>query len=184
MTEAAGAVKSIVPLARMRQSLPMFAPHRIISFSVVLLGLASCGPLPVYYNATRDQAHTSSDTLACQVKALNEAPVANEIRHRAPSYYPGTRHCSQGSCWSRPGYWVDGGSYTVDLNQGLRSRVEQSCMEQKGYSRVELPRCTKEQAAALQSQSARSSGLSKNGLSENACALRQKDGSTIILPRL
>jgi hypothetical protein len=60
-------------------------------------------------------------------------------------------------------------------------------MAQKGYQQVELPRCTKEQAAALQSLSARStrsSGLSKNGLSENACALRQKDGSTVILPKL
>lgn len=160
----------------------MFIPHRFTSISIVLLGLVSCGPLPVYYNADSDQARTSSDTLACQVKALKDAPVANEIRQRAPVYYPGTQHCSQGKCWSRPGYWVDGGFYTVDLNQGLRKRVEQSCMAQKGYQQLELPRCTKEQAAALQSVSERSSQSS--ALAENACALRKKDGSTVILPKL
>ncbi|MEP2715666.1 hypothetical protein [Pseudophaeobacter sp.] len=160
----------------------MYIKQRLTAFSLVLLGVTSCGPLPVYYNSGKDQARTNSDEIDCAVQALSEAPVANEIRQRAPIYYPGHRHCGPGGCWSSPGYWVDGGTYTVDVNQGLRSQVEQRCMARKGYQRLELPRCSKEQVAALQSQP--SSARRGAGLSENACAVQQSDGSTVILPPL
>jgi hypothetical protein len=151
-------------------------------FSLGVLGLAACGPLPVYYNADSDQTRTNSDRLSCAVAALKGAPVANEIRQRPPVYYPGRQYCNNNGCWTSPGYWVDGGTYTVDVNLGLRNQLEQHCMTQKGYSRLELPRCTKEQIATLQS-------LPKGhrrgaGLPEGACAVRQSDGSTIILPPL
>lgn len=156
--------------------------HRRGAAALLLLGLASCGPLPVYYNEGRDQTRTNSDTVTCKLEALKEAPVANQIRQRPPVYYPGRQHCHDGKCWSSPGYWVDGGSYTVDVNQGLRRQLEQRCMAQKGYRRLELPRCTKEQIAALQTLP----GSAKRGagLPENACAVRQSDGNTIILPPL
>lgn len=156
----------------------MRKPHRLHLFCVGLLALASCGPLPVYYRSGADQTRINSDTLICEVKSLKEAPVANQIRQRPPIFYPPVQQCHGGNCWTRPGYWVDGGTYTVDVNAGLRARLEQSCMTQKGYQRFELPRCSADQVAAL------SGKPGSGGLSEASCALRQKNGSTIILPPL
>lgn len=165
----------------------MTKPCLASAFSFVFLGLAACGPLPVYYKTGSDQTRTNSDTLTCEVKALKDAPVANQIRQRPPVYYQGRRHCnSSGSCWTSPGYWVDGGTYTVDVNQGLRNQLEQNCMAQKGYRRLELPRCTKEQITALQSQLGSTQGATAGaaGLPEEACAVRQSNGNTVILPPL
>ncbi len=160
----------------------MFRPSLTSVISIALLGLAACGPLPVYYDEGKDQTRTNSDTLTCKVAALKQAPVANQIRHRPPVYYPGRQHCNNGHCWTTPGYWVDGGTYTVDVNLGLRSQLEQRCMAQKGYRRLELPRCSKEQIAALQSLPG--STQRGAGLSENACAVQQSNGNTVILPPL
>ena len=156
--------------------------HRSSAFSLVFLGVVACGPLPVYYNAGSDQTRTNGDTLTCKVNALKDAPVANQIRQRPPVYYPGRQYCNDGGCWTSPGYWVDGGTYTVDVNLGLRSQLEQRCMGQKGYRRLELPRCTKEQIAALQSLPG--SARRDAGLPENACAVLQSNGNTVILPPL
>lgn len=178
---------------------------RLMIFSIGMLGLAACGPLPVYYRADTAFGQQQTDELACAVKALKEAPVANEIRQRPPVYYPGGQYCSGGNCWTRPGYWVDGGIYTVDVNEGLRSRLEQSCMAQKGYQRLELPRCSKEEIATYStpagpaasgtglSGSVRSgtgqSSVQKSGrnspvLTQQSCVVRLKDGSTRILSPL
>ena len=156
--------------------------HLATAFSFVVLGLASCGPLPVYYRSGNDQTRTNSDTLTCKVAALKDAPVANQIRQRPPVYYPGRQYCNAGGCWTGPGYWVDGGTYTVDVNQGLRSQLEQRCMAQKGYQRLELPRCTKEQIAKLQSMPGRN--RHDAGLSQESCAVLQSNGTTVILPPL
>ena len=147
-------------------------------FSVFLLALASCGPLPVYYRDGSDQTRTNSDVTNCQVAALKAAPIALETRQHPPTYYPAERHCDGDNCWVRPGYWVPGQIYTVDLNEALRQRVEQNCMAQKGYQRLELPRCDQAEIAALSSQEG------PGGLTPYSCALRQKDGNTIILPPL
>jgi hypothetical protein len=182
MPEAIGGVKSIVTSAQIRQFYSMSNIRLASAFSVVLLGVAACGPLPVYYNAGSDQTRTNSDTLTCNVTALKEAPVANQIRQRPPVYYPGRQYCNANGCWTGPGYWVDGGTYTVDVNQGLRSQLVQRCMAQKGYQRLELPRCTKEQITQLQSVPSGSHPTA--GLSTEACAVQQSNGTTVILPPL
>ncbi|MCD9146861.1 hypothetical protein [Pseudophaeobacter flagellatus] len=155
---------------------------RVTAFTLLLLGLTACGPLPVYYNAGHNQAQTQDATLSCQVQSLKQAPVANQLRQRPPVYYPGSRHCANGSCWARPGYWVDGGSYTVDVNQGLRQQLEQRCMATSGYQKIELPRCSQQQIASLQAQP--NGTRPGHGLTPESCALRQKDGRTVILPAL
>ena len=146
MTEAARGVKSIVLTVIAGHSGSMTRAHRRLRslFAVPVLAavLAGCGPVPVYYREGADVQRLKADTLSCQVSALEKAPVANEIRQRPPVYYPGGQYCRDGNCWSRPGYWVDGGIYTVDVNQGLRRRLEQSCMAKKGYQEVPLRRCT------------------------------------------
>lgn len=185
MTEAVRRVKSIVSAMQKRQHDPMVNPKRLTLIYIGLLGLASCGPLPVYYRVGANVAQLQTDTLSCEVKALKEAPVANEIRHRPPVFYPGGQYCSGGNCWSRPGYWVDGGTYTVDVNLGLRNRLEQSCMANRGYQLIDLPRCSQQQIAAYLSQPGSQTTRGKQPkLSETSCALRLKDGTTRILSPL
>lgn len=146
----------------------------------MLMMVASCGPIPVYYRSGSDVTRLQQDTLSCDIKALKDAPVANEIRQRPPVYYPGRHVCSAGQCWTRPGYWMDGGTYTVDVNQGLRARVQQSCMASKGYQRIELPQCRKDLTAGLTTQSSRK----QPALSETSCVIRLKDGSSRVMTPL
>ena len=91
--------------------------------------IAGCGPVPSFYREGISVARLNSDQTICEVSALSDAPVANEIRQRPPIFFPGSLYCnSAGSCYVRPGYWVDGGFYTVVVNRGLRSRLLSSCM--------------------------------------------------------
>lgn len=105
------------------------------------LGLASCGPVPVYHKDNTSFAAFDQDLLSCQVQALRDAPVANEVRQEPPVYYPGRRICHDGSCYRTHGYWRSGRVYTVDTNEALRNRLERSCMAQKDYALVEVQRC-------------------------------------------
>lgn len=110
--------------------------------------LAACGPIDVYYRQGAPVQRLESDTLSCKVDALKKAPVANQLRQQPATYYPGERICRDGSCWTRPGHWVEGRIYTVDINQNLRQRLEQSCMAAKGYQQLPIRRCTMKEASA------------------------------------
>ena len=113
-------------------------------FSAAVLLLASgCAPLTTYYRPGVSVARLNADLTGCEVAALRDAPVATEIRRSPPTFVPGERICnSDGSCYQRPGYWIEGPIYTVDVNEGLRNRVETYCMAGKGYERVTIPRCS------------------------------------------
>lgn len=107
--------------------------------------LAGCGPAVVYYRPGAEVARLQADTLSCQTQALKDAPVANEIRQEPSWYIPGRRYChSDGNCYYTGGYWEPGRIYTVDTNLGLRRRLEQACMAGKGYSQVEIKRCSQQ----------------------------------------
>ncbi|WP_245706299.1 hypothetical protein [Ruegeria marina] len=115
-----------------------------------------------------------SDTTDCQVKALRDAPVATEIRQRPPIYFPGRTVCNAaGQCYTTPGWWEPGNVYSVDPNAGLRSRVEQQCMAQKGYSPVQLPSCSQNVAAQVQPVR----GAKLPPLGPKSCVVRFEDGS-------
>lgn len=145
----------------------------ILAGLTLLLGAAACGPIPVYYKQGAEVSRLQSDELICKTQALKDAPVANEIRQRPPMYYPGRKYCSGGDCYYYPGYWVDGGYYTVDVNKTLRRRLEKSCMASKGYQQITLKRCTQRSAALP-------SGPRLPPLSEFSCAQRNRDGSVSI----
>ncbi|MEW2913510.1 hypothetical protein [Leisingera sp. JC11] len=151
----------------MRQSVTIPAGAALLALA------AACGPLPVYYKQGAEVSRLQSDELTCATQALKDAPVANEIRQHPPVYYPGRQVCHGGNCYYRPGYWVDGGIYTVDVNKPLRRRLEKSCMASKGYQQIALKRCTQRSAAAP-------AGPRLAPLTEASCAQRNRDGSVII----
>lgn len=148
----------------------------ILAGLALLLGAAACGPVPVYYRQGAEVSRLQTDELACQTQALKDAPVANEIRQRPPVFYPGRKVCHGGNCYYHPGYWVEGGIYTVDVNKPLRRRLEQTCMAGKGYQQIALKRCTQRNAAAAP-------GPRLAPLTEAACARRNRDGSVVIRPQ-
>jgi hypothetical protein len=151
--------------------------NKSIQLSLLAITVAACGPIPVYYREGASVDRLDADNLSCKVAALKDAPVENQIRQHPPRYYPGKRVCADGSCWTRPGYWVDGQVYTVDVNLGLRKQLEQSCMANKGYSQVALKRCTMEEVSSrLASQPARLPPLN-----EQACVWQSPDKQLRIL---
>ncbi|ASM72441.1 MULTISPECIES: hypothetical protein [Roseobacteraceae] len=145
-------------------------------FATLLLTLAlpACAPLTLYYKAGAPVATVQRDTTACQVQALRDAPVANQIRRTPPTYVPARRVCnSAGLCTTTGGYYLPGEVYTYDVNGPLRKRVENQCMADRGYSPASIPACPNgvKQAATP----AATATLPR--LTPKSCAIRNSDGS-------
>lgn len=145
----------------------------------LLVLLTACGPLSIFYKPGASVARMQSDQTNCEVDALKKAPVANQVRQRPPIYIPGNRFCNENGCYTAPGYWVDGGIYTVDVNADLRGRVLAQCMAQKGYRPVEIPACPSSVASSV--PPAQTTKLPT--LTQNSCAIRNRDGSWQIVTR-
>ena len=139
--------------------------------------LAACAPLRIYHKPGVPVARWQADTTRCEVQALRDAPVATQIRQEPPVFVPPRQICDKsGNCRTAGGYWIPGDIYTVDVNAGLRQRVETLCMAERGYSPVEIPRCP--------------DGLTVRGrttvlpeLTENSCFVRFDDGGIAIVNR-
>lgn len=141
---------------------------------ILTTALAACGPVNMYYRPGVDVGRLNADQTLCEVQALKDAPVANQIRQRPPVYIPGPHRCdSAGNCVRYPGHWVSGGFYTVDVNADLRRRVQDMCMAQKGYEPVSLPVCPQSVERAAPRQSTRRLPQ----LTETSCIIRYDDGA-------
>jgi len=142
--------------------------------------LAACAPMTLYYRSGVSVAKMQQDTTRCEVRALREAPVATQIRQYPPTYIPGGRVCNErGECWTRPGRWIEGPIYTVDVNARLRARVMALCMAEKGYDEVTLPNCPPEV------RNATPPGVTTvlPRLTQEACVIRNDDGTWQIVAR-
>ncbi len=141
--------------------------------------LAACGgPMTIFYRPGAPVSRMQSDTLDCEVMAVNQAPVANQIRQNPPIYFPGNRYCNANGCYYTPGYWMDGGIYTVDVNASLRRRIIYACMAKKGYAPATLPRCSQQIASRVPKQQT----LRLPSQVEGACVVRHNDGTWQIVP--
>lgn len=137
------------------------------------LVLYACGPVSFYHKPGVEVARMQRDQTECQVRALKDAPVANQVQRGAPVYYPGRRICSAGSCYTHGGYWLPGPVYSVDTNEGLRNRVEAQCMADLGYAPVSLPRCQSSTAHSVPV------GVTTTlpALTANSCVIRNQNGT-------
>lgn len=141
---------------------------------VLCLGLAAaaCGPLSIYYQPGVSVSRMQTDTTKCEVQALKDAPVANEIRQTPPIYFPGGYYCSgSGACWTRPGYWGGGQIYTVDTNRNLRARVLDLCMADRGYQPVSIPPCSQ----SVKNKAAPGRTTTLPDLTAGSCFIRNED---------
>lgn len=168
--QAGSALNSIVMVAAFGQNGRM---KHLVALFATGLALAACAPLSIYYRPDVSVARLQTDQTNCEVSALRDAPVANQVRERPPIYFPGRQICGPGGCYQSGGYWVEGGLYTVDVNRGLRSRVEAQCMARKGYQPITVPLCNPAVKSAVPPGQTRI--LPK--LTETACSIRHSDGS-------
>jgi hypothetical protein len=115
----------------------------VVRLLIPMVVLSACsGPLSLYYREGESVTRMQSATTQCQVAALEDVPVANQVRQNPPTYWPGRTYCDgRGRCYRSPGWWQPGNVYTVDVNQGLRNQVEAQCMAKKGFRPVSLPPC-------------------------------------------
>lgn len=153
-----------------------------LTLPLVLVTLTACDTgLSTYYRSGVSVSRMQTETTRCEVAALKDAPVANQIRQRAPIYFPGSQYCGANGCYYRPGYWVDGGIYTVDVNSNLRARVLDMCMAQKGYQPVSLPACS----AAVAKAAPPRATTTLPTLSETSCVIRYEgDAWQIVTPQV
>lgn len=151
----------------------MTKPIRTLVFLPILLGVVSCTPLTLYYKPGVEVSRMQTDTLGCETQALRDAPVANEIRQSPPEFYRGERICNAAGCYYGPGYWIPGHIYTVDVNRSLRVRLKQNCMAEKDYQLVKLPNCS----LAIEKAAGTGQTTQLPQISENFCAIKNKDGS-------
>lgn len=175
MTDGPFRVNSIVTSCNLGQTDAMKILFRMI---VLSLPLAACSELSIYYKEGASVSRMQTDTTDCQVAALKDAPVANQVRQSAPIYFPGRTICnSAGQCYQTPGYWEPGRIYTVDVNAGLRGQVEAQCMARRGYSPVTLQPCKQNVKSQVPQQ--RTTKLPQ--LTSGSCFVGFEDGSFQII---
>jgi hypothetical protein len=150
----------------------MRAPVAIL-FCLVLIG---CLPVSTYYAEGVSVDRLNSDDLQCDVRALRDAPVANQTRQSPPRYISRQVCNPTGACRDR-GSWVPGEIYAVDVNAGLRQRVKLQCMAERGYRPVEIPACPPGVAQAAPPGAT----TTLPRLGPQSCAIRNPDGSIFIV---
>ncbi|MCZ4254936.1 hypothetical protein PVW51_13280 [Sulfitobacter sp. PR48] len=154
---------------------------RIWMAAIFGLGVAaSCAPLTTYYKPGVAVDRLNRDTTACQVAALRDVPASTQVRRLPPEFIPPRRRCdSAGNCTVVPGYYIPGETISFDPNDGLRKRVEQQCMADRGYAPVSIPPCPDNVARAAPPAATRV----LPALGPESCAIRNRDGSFQIVNR-
>lgn len=136
------------------------------------LVLAACGPLGLYHKAGTPVATMNSTLTDCEVEALAKVPTDQRIE-RDPIRIVPRRICdSAGNCtvvYDR----VGGEVRTYDANAGLRQRVLNQCMTNKGYTYVTLPACPQ----AIRNAAPAGATTVLPRLAPNSCAIRNGDGT-------
>ncbi len=143
-----------------------------------LLVLAACAPLQTNYKPGVSVVQLNRDQTRCDLSALRQVPVSTQVRRDPPEYFPPRRHCLPGGrCRVTPGYWIPGEVYSYDANLGLRRRVAQQCMADRGYAPVSIPLCSNAVARSVP----RRATTRLPRLTEGSCVIRNPDGSLQIV---
>ncbi|MFK7881258.1 hypothetical protein [Roseobacter sp.] len=174
MAEGLWAVNSIVLGRKAGQTATMWSLRHLLMVFGAFSVLVSCAPLSIYHKEGAQVTRMQTDLLDCEIAALSDVPVNNQIRQEPPIYVPARRYCdAAGRCHSVGGYFEQGRIYTVDLNADLRGRAEAQCMAQRGYQPVTLPNCPSNVFRAAPKTETRV--LPR--LTEQSCAIKYQDGS-------
>ncbi len=150
----------------------------LVPLLVPVMLLTACGPLSIYYREGESVSKMQEQTTQCKVQALEQAPVANQVRQSPPTYWPGRTYCDgSGRCYRSGGWWEPGRIYTVDVNQPLRNTVEAQCMAKKGFRPVSLPPCK----SGVKSRVPATRTTTLPPLNTESCFVKFDDGSFQII---
>ena len=103
--------------------------------------LSACAPLELYYKEGETVAQMERDELQCQTASLRQVPT--DIRQRyIPPTYQSYKVCNAlGHCHWHRRLLSPGRFESYDANVGLRTRVTQQCMADRGYIPTKIKRC-------------------------------------------
>tara|TARA_R110002094_G_scaffold11916_6_gene21765 strand:- start:293 stop:832 length:540 start_codon:yes stop_codon:yes gene_type:complete len=154
--------------------------HNHFSWIAGMLMVTACAPLNTYYKPGVSVNMLERQTLACQTQALREVPSSTQVRRTPPRFIPPQQRCNAaGACVMTPGRYIPGDLVTFDPNDGLRKRVEQQCMADKGFAPVSIPLCPDAIARATPARAT----MTLPPLNPNSCVIRNSDGSFQIVTR-
>ena len=152
--------------------------QRPLAALAALVTLAACAPLDIWYKPGVSVAASEDRLLSCRTQAAQKIPVNTQVR-RTPVQIVPRRICnSDGNCqifYDR----IGGETIVFDANEGLRDDVVAQCMRRAGYSPVSIPPCPDSVRAAA--PPGRTETLPR--LTDNACVIRNRDGSWQIVNR-
>lgn len=114
---------------------------KLAIFSTFALGLAACGPLPLYYKEGEQVSQIGATLTYCRVESLEKVPVAERRRYVPPVYARRTFRGEDGKEYTRRVLVQRGGFETIDANEDLREDVTEQCMIANGFQQVTLPIC-------------------------------------------
>jgi len=114
------------------------------------LAVSGCLSVPLYYRPGAEVARIDRDETDCRVVAQRRVPPDIRTRYIDPTFDHRTVCSSAGICSTysimlSPGRWK-----SFDANEGLRARVTEQCMADRGYARISLPTCPRDLAAGAE----------------------------------
>ena len=145
---------------------------RIASVGALAIGLAGCGPLPLYYKEGEQVGQIDATLTQCRVESLGKVPVAERRRYVPPVYANRTFRAEDGTHYTRRVLVQRGGFETYDANEDLREEVTDQCMATNGFQQVSIPTCS---AGITRATTIRATEVLPT-LTADSCAIRIRGG--------
>lgn len=98
------------------------------------LALAGCGPLVAYDQPGVSVSRLANDLQSCAAQALAEAPVditRERVTVQVREYRYGIPRMGNDRVWA-----------DIDRNEVVREEIRQQCLQAKGYTLTQVPRCS------------------------------------------
>jgi len=114
--------------------------------SLLLGALVGCaGPVNFWYRAGAVPNASNAALLQCRIDAANMVPINTQLATTPQYRTPVTTNCHNygGSiqCNQSGGQVFGGQTYSYDANSDLRGQYANQCMNNQGYSYIQLRRC-------------------------------------------
>lgn len=153
----------------------------IAASAISITAVTGCMETSMWYREGVSPMKVNSDSTDCQVAAAQRVPVNSQLGQTPVYYTPVQTQCygygSSVSCTQTGGQSYGGNVYSYDANAGLRSRVTQQCMMNKGYQLINIRKCEdKDLKGGIRSYSVLPQ------LTPNSCYVNAPSGTVLVNP--
>jgi hypothetical protein len=119
--------------------------ENLFSGIFIFVFLAGCAPQSIYHKKGMVLSSVQKDYDACKIKSFKEIPLNNIVTYSPGVHNPGSLSCytigSLTNCNRIGALDIPERISSRDENEEMRTRFINSCMNNKGYTYVELPVC-------------------------------------------